>query len=151
MRAYLNHSGLFLLTTCIAFIFVSCSKSDSSEDDTSNEPTITIANITIEDENGATFDGNIEVFIFASEAWENHQNDTDFADQVAIVDNTGSAEIEIDIPGLFSNANQEVLRFMSFYTINGVPNYRWITLTFTEGSTRSGTIVLDIDFTIFDG
>jgi len=151
MKKNFNHLFKFVLITCFTVILISCSKPDDSEEEMTVEPTATIANITIEDMNGLTFNGNVEVFIFKSDTWENHQNETEFADQVAIINNTGTGEIMIDIPGLFSNNNQEPLRFMSFYTINGSPRYRWILLNFTEGSTKSGTIVLDIDFTIFDG
>ena len=135
----------------ISAALVSCSKSNDDDAEANNESGPTIANITIEDMNGLTFDGNVQVFIFTSETWANHQNEMGFADQVAIVNNTGTAAIELDIPGLFDTNNEELLRFMAFYTINGVPKYRWIALNFTEGSERSGTIVLDIDFTIFEG
>lgn len=126
-------------------LFVSCSKADDSEEEISVEPTETIANITVNDRNGATCGLAVEVYIFTSSSWANHENDIDFADQTFQV--VGTSEVVLDIPSLFNNTQQETLYFMSFYTQTGVPIYESISLTFTEGSERTGLIIYQlVDF-----
>jgi|GEM_PF-4757160 len=150
------------------FVFITlfaCSKNDDAE--TVEQPVDTSIILRMEDENGLTFtdvttdffDNGIGVQIYDQNDWDDFilnsqtQEEQDYnisiASQLATVDASGTSEILLDIPGLFSDGNTETIYVNAVTSINGDVTNNFVAITLAEGATKQVTLSVALDFIIF--
>lgn len=109
----------------------------------SKEQDETKATIFLEDTSGAPVSG-ITVYAYTISKWNTFGDNNFFADKTVSSDVSGACEIILDdIIGLFAFDSQETIYFSAHYTLNNVEKRKFISITFSEGQTKSGTIILD--------
>ena len=151
------------------FLFISlfaCSKDDDPE--IASEPLETSVVLRIEDENGLTFSdiqgdffsNGATIGIFDEATWqdvaidiqsyEDYEANISIANQIGMVDSSGTSEIILTSPTLFQDTETETIYFSIYSSFGSEHTNNFVSVSITEGDTKEVTLTVALDFTFFE-